>query len=120
VGAASIAGLAGAALAAAAVALHVAAGAGVPSDATRALSVQVPLMASGLLLAVLRPRNRLGPLALAAGVLVGLTLLAVGILRYAGVGHPVPRTVEELAFAGVLLLGWPLTIVWLLALLAFP
>ncbi|HEX2063795.1 MAG TPA: GAF domain-containing protein, partial [Acidimicrobiales bacterium] len=55
-----------------------------------------------------------------AGVLLGLGLLAVGVLRYASEGGPVPDTLEHAAFAGVLLLGWPLTVVWLLGLLAFP
>ena len=111
---------AGSALGAVAVALHLAAGTGLPSDAGRALSVQVPITAAGLLLAVHRPRNRLAPLALAAGALLGLSLFCVAVLRYAASGGGVPAPAEPVAFAGVLLLGWPLTVVWVLALLAFP
>ena len=110
----------GAALAAAAVGLHLAAGAGLSSDAARALSVQVPITAVGVVLAWHRPRNRLAPLALAAGALLGLSLFAAGILRYAALGNSVPDAAERAAFAGVLLVGWPLTTVWVLALLAFP
>lgn len=103
-----------------AVSLHIGAGMGLPPDAARALSVQVPITACGLLLALHRPRNRLGPLALSAGALVGLGLLAVGILRFGAAGGSVPDLVEHAAFMGVQMLGWPLTAVWLLALLAFP
>jgi len=115
----AVAGVGGA-LGVGAVCLHAEAGASLPSDAARTLSVQLPITAIGLLLAVHRPRNRLGPLALVAGALLGLSLLAVGILRYASLGGGVPDTLEHAAFAGALLLGWPLTVVWLLALLAFP
>lgn len=116
----ALVGIGGAVLAAGAVAVHVAAGLGLPSDAARAVSVQLPITAIGLLLAVHRPRNRLGPLALAAGGLLGLSLMAVAILRSAALGDAVPGPLQHAAFAGVLLLGLPLTVVWLLALLAFP
>jgi signal transduction histidine kinase len=112
--------VAGTALAVASVGLHVAAGTGLPSDAARALSVQLPITAAGLLLAVHRPRNRLAPLTLVAGALLGLSLLSVAVLRYAASGSGVPQAAEHAAFAGVLLLGWPLTVVWVSALLAFP
>lgn len=110
---------AGTALAVTGVGLHVAAGAGLPSDAARALSVQLPITAVGVLLARHRPSNRLAPLAIVAGALLGLGLVAVGVLRYASAGD-VPGPVEQASFAAVLLVGWPLTTVWVLALLAFP
>lgn len=116
----ALVGLAVAGLAAGAVSLHVVAGDGLPFDAARALSVLLPITAIGLVLAAHRPRNRLGPLALAAGALLALSLLAVGILRYAADNGAVPDAVVHGAYAGVLMLGWPLTAVWLLALLAFP
>lgn len=116
----AVVGTTGAVLAAVAVFLHLAAGTGVPSDAARALSVQLPITTIGLILVAHRPRNRLGPLALAAGALLGLSLVSGAVLRYAALGNPVPDPLEHGAFAAVLLLGWPLTAVWLLALLAFP
>ncbi|MGI8684253.1 MAG: histidine kinase [Acidimicrobiales bacterium] len=116
----ALVGVVGAALATIAIGLHVDAGVGLPSDAARALSVQLPITAIGLVLALHRPHNRLGPLALAAGATLGLSLAAVGILRQAALGHGVPVAVSHLAFAFVLLLGFPLTVLWFLALLAFP
>lgn len=116
----ALVGLAGTVLGIAAVSIHLAAGLGVPSDVARALSVQLPITGVGLVLTAHRPRNRLGPLALTAGALLGLSLLAVGILRYAALGRAVPDPVVHAAFAAVVLLGWPLTVVWLLALLSFP
>lgn len=96
----ALVGAAGAAFAAGAVGVHVAAGLGLPSDAARALSVQLPITAIGLLLALHRPGNRLGPLALAAAGLVGLSMLAVAILRTAAAGNEVPDILERAAFGG--------------------
>lgn len=117
---AALVGLTGTALVAGAVALHLAAGTGVPADAVRAISVQLPVTAMGLLLAIHRPRNRLGMLALVAAALLASTLLAAGLLRYIASGHDVPAALGHGAFAVVLLLGWPLTAVWLFAVLTFP
>ncbi len=93
----ALVGVVGAALATIAVGLHVDAGVGLPSDAARGLSVQLPITAIGLVLALHRPHNRLGPLALAAGAVLGLSLAAVGILRQAALGHDVPIAVSHLA-----------------------
>lgn len=116
----TLVGALGVCLAAAAVWVHLAAGVGVPPDVVRGLSVQLPVMGIGLVLVACRPGNRLGPLAVVAGTLLAVGLVSAGIVRSAATGQDVPAPLVHAAFAGVALVGWPLTLVWLLALLSFP
>ncbi|HET7489478.1 MAG TPA: GAF domain-containing protein [Acidimicrobiales bacterium] len=116
----TVIGAFGVCLAAVAVAVHLVAGLGLPPDVARGLSVQLPVVGIGLVLVACRPGNRLGPLAVTAGAVLALGLLSAGILRSAAAGRAVPAPLVHGAFAGMALLGWPLTLLWLLALLSFP
>ena len=117
---AAVLALAAGGLAVAGFTLHVAAGAPLTPDAARTLSVALPLIAVGLVVARYQPQNRLGTILLIAGLLFSLTLTSVGILRWADDGARVPVLVQRSAFAFVLLSAWPLTTASVLALGGFP